>query len=500
LNRLVDVWRKVGENTFYRRQYEYDWVGNRRELTKNDGGTTTVYDYTYNGLGQLSLVECTSGAYLHNHYTYDKNGNLTERLEEDSENEYVWKYYWDTQDRLVMVTKQNGPLGQGPYVVCVEYKYCASCGGALSERIAYGSDGATVLSWLRYQYHGLNLLRIDERYDSDNDDMIDSNDLWRVMNWYVHGPGSIGQTVRATAYSYNHNKTNSPCETNEYYYCYDALGNVNGVLQDGTYYRWETDAFGNDLAEGNEFLPMTSEGPKEHQTGKMFDGETGLYYFQARWYDPNVGRFGSVDPARGFISGCGVGASKNSLAFNHYLAVEGNPVGYVDPLGTLVEATDWTWSWKKECQVDIDDFKNEVEMRATNKNVKQRHNNCDCTSLKSMLDLDDFGDSSHPAVYWDWDGCPKGDLACAKTPPGTGKPVTCTVRLTKAACESSNLTCIMAHEVSHCHNFVMNPGGTDGTVAGNEKYADDLMQQCFPECSRFYTPDGKTRIGDEGGL
>jgi len=102
--------------------------------------------------------------------------------------------------------------------------------------------------------------------------------------------------VRATAYSYNHNKTNSPCETNEYYYMYDALGNVNGVLQHGTYYRWEMDAFGNDLAGGNEFLPMTSEGPKEHQTGKMFDTATGLYYFQARWYDAGVGRLISSDP------------------------------------------------------------------------------------------------------------------------------------------------------------------------------------------------------------
>jgi RHS repeat-associated protein len=142
------------------------------------------------------------------------------------------------------------------------------------------------------------LLRIDEKYDSDNDDVIESSDLWRVMNWYVHGPGSIGQTVRATAYSYNHNKTNSPCQTDEYYYCYDALGNVNGVLQDGTYYRWEMDAFGNDLPGGNDFLPMTSEGPKEHQTGQMYDTSTGFYHFHHRWYDVQSGRFVSAEPLR----------------------------------------------------------------------------------------------------------------------------------------------------------------------------------------------------------
>jgi hypothetical protein len=79
----------------------------------------------------------------------------------------------------------------------------------LSERIEYESNQATVKSWLRYQYHGLNLLRIDEKYDTDGTAGIQSTDLWRVMNWYVHGPGSIGQIVRATAYSYNQNATNT---------------------------------------------------------------------------------------------------------------------------------------------------------------------------------------------------------------------------------------------------------------------------------------------------
>jgi RHS repeat-associated protein len=51
------------------------------------------------------------------------------------------------------------------------------------------------------------------------------------------------------------------------------------------------DAFGNDLPEGNDFLAMDQSGPKEHLTGKMFDTVTGLYYFHARWYDPEAGRF-----------------------------------------------------------------------------------------------------------------------------------------------------------------------------------------------------------------
>jgi RHS repeat-associated protein len=41
---------------------------------------------------------------------------------------------------------------------------------------------------------------------------------------------------------------------------------------------------------------MDQPGPKEHLTGKVFDRDTGLYYFHARWYDPEVGRFVGRDP------------------------------------------------------------------------------------------------------------------------------------------------------------------------------------------------------------
>jgi RHS repeat-associated protein len=314
-----------------------DQVGNRMELTKNDGGNDTVYGYTYNGLGQLATEYWPYASPTNeNVYSYDANGNLVQKLEQYGSpgnwgTEYTWTYYWDTQDRLIKVEKYDEAAEE--YDVCVEYKYCPSCGGALSERIEYESDRSHVKSWLRYQYHGLNLLRIDEKYDTDGTAGIQSTDLWRVMNWYVHGPGSIGQTVRATAYSYNHNKTNSPCETNEYYYCYDALGNVNGVLQDGTYYRWETDAFGNDLPEGNDFLPMTSEGPKEHQTGKLCDNATGWYYFHARWLDPMVGLFVSADPAVGVAVTCTGTYVGGGEGEHRYIFTMQSPPNFMDPTG-----------------------------------------------------------------------------------------------------------------------------------------------------------------------
>jgi len=135
--------------------------------------------------------------------------------------------------------------------------------------------------------------------------------------------------VKGKWYNYDSDGQNptSCCDSGEYYYFYDALGNVNGVLDDGGhYYRWEMDAFGNDLPSGNSFLDMDQPGAKEHLTGKMFDAATGLYYFAARWYDPQVGRFVSRDPERQ-MDGAGY-----SIGYN-------NPYFWLDPDGLIPKAS-----------------------------------------------------------------------------------------------------------------------------------------------------------------
>jgi len=96
--------------------------------------------------------------------------------------------------------------------------------------------------------------------------------LRRPTAFGAETPGAIGQIVKGKWYNYysDGQAPTSCCDSGEYYYFYDALGNVNGVLDSGGhYYRWEMDAFGNDLPSGNDFLAMDQPGPKEHLTGKM---------------------------------------------------------------------------------------------------------------------------------------------------------------------------------------------------------------------------------------
>lgn len=95
----------------------------------------------------------------------------------------------------------------------------------------------------------------------------------------------------------------------------------------------EADSTGNILAT-YEYLPygqaLVGQGmgtPKDGPgyTGHVEDTDTSLIYMQARYYDPVVGRFMSVDPM-------GV-TSAESFSVNRYRYAANNPIGYSDPDG-----------------------------------------------------------------------------------------------------------------------------------------------------------------------
>ncbi|UBF30100.1 DUF2778 domain-containing protein (plasmid) [Kovacikia minuta CCNUW1] len=97
----------------------------------------------------------------------------------------------------------------------------------------------------------------------------------------------------------------------------DLVNNSGSVVNHFTY-----DSFGNVLSSTG------TVDTRYKYTGRELDGETGLYYYRARYYDAGVGRFIGQDPL-------GFGAKDNNL----YRYVGNCPSNHTDPSGLLVDAT-----------------------------------------------------------------------------------------------------------------------------------------------------------------
>jgi RHS repeat-associated protein len=84
------------------------------------------------------------------------------------------------------------------------------------------------------------------------------------------------------------------------------------------------DSFGNLVSQSNAGVDT-----RYRFTGREFDGETGLYYYRARYYDAQVGRFVGSDPI-GF----------NGEDTNLYRYVGNSPINWTDPSGLEKNHTD----------------------------------------------------------------------------------------------------------------------------------------------------------------
>jgi len=102
-----------------------------------------------------------------------------------------------------------------------------------------------------------------------------------------------------------------------YTFHHDHLRSVVGLTahEGSTVETTKYGAFGEEISSSG-----TSENFLKY-TGREHDEDTGLYYYRARYYDPEVGRFLTEDPI-GFDGG-----------INFYTYAQNNPVNFNDPMG-----------------------------------------------------------------------------------------------------------------------------------------------------------------------
>ncbi len=157
---------------------------------------------------------------------------------------------------------------------------------------------------------------------------FDNNGMVEVNN--THKPAIIDEPI------------SMQIGTGTYYYLFDGLGSVTGLTDSGgnLVATYSYDAFGNILSETGD-ATLNAINPYRY-TSRVYDKESGLYYYRARYYDANTGRFTQKDPLR----------TELTEGNNLYVYCGNNPVNYNDPLGLYeyfhwlrYRACYWWWGW-----------------------------------------------------------------------------------------------------------------------------------------------------------
>jgi RHS repeat-associated protein len=247
--------------------FGYDDVGNRT----SQGSST----YSYGSFNRLSSIS----GYPAKDFTYDANGNVV--------SEYVGPkaltFAYDFENRLKWAEVVTpGSIVQPPTQTTVTYKY-----DALGRRVQRSPSNGSAVNFV-----------------NDGQEVIEDRDTSGTsLIRYLNGPG-IDNKVRQ--------KDQSSGAT---YYFHGDQVNSTVML---------TDTSGN-VAEQISYSPFGettgSTLTRFGYTGRERDSSTGLNYYRARWYDPEIGRFISEDPI-------GLGGG-----INPYSYVENDPIGAWDPMG-----------------------------------------------------------------------------------------------------------------------------------------------------------------------
>ncbi|MDD3400620.1 MAG: hypothetical protein PHT58_03150 [Eubacteriales bacterium] len=165
-----------------------------------------------------------------------------------------------------------------------------------------------------------------------------------TTNYYYNGSVLIGMTAGSIYQRFSYDSsgrlvavdysTNSGSTYTTYYYLRNAQGDVIKLLDGSgnTVVQYTYDSWGKQLSCTGTLATSLGANQPFRYRGYVYDTETGWYYLQSRYYNPEVGRFISSDVL--LSTGQGV------LGHNSYAFCLNNPVNMSDPSGCVCVVND----------------------------------------------------------------------------------------------------------------------------------------------------------------
>ncbi|MGC1123355.1 MAG: RHS repeat-associated core domain-containing protein [Candidatus Methanofastidiosia archaeon] len=305
-DRLSTLDVKNGETSFLDLDYTYDDSSNVTQIANGWRDTDSAWHsdaeyYSYDGLNRLTSATCSSWSDTYSYdrvgnrtaknettytinvvnevtalsdgitFAYDDNGSLTEKTMGTD----TWSYSYDYAHRLTSVEKNSAVQGE----------YCYD---GMGKRLCATENGVTTT----YFSIGSKVL-----YEKKPDGGAA----------FIYGP--MGEIAKRTTLN---------GESHTFYYHNDRTGSTRLVTDENK-----------NIVSAYTYHPFGETGIEEGSENYLFTGkerdETGLYYYGARYYDPDLGRFITRDPAGGHMEA--------PQTLNRYAYCLNNPLKFVDPDG-----------------------------------------------------------------------------------------------------------------------------------------------------------------------
>ena len=365
MNRLVSVKGVDGATT----KYEYDALG--RRIATDGAKEDTVY--TYDEVGNL-VSQTTTGAYdLALEYAYDLSGRMTQESRTENGATLTSSYIYDALGQLTSFTRSDGqsesytydPVGnmtaktQNGVSTAMRYnaanQLIQSVSGTDKTTYTYDANGNLVRSEnaggaRSYAYNALNLLQSFTREDGYTETYTynanrllstikTSEDLTTTLTWDIlYGDGVViseNQNGQTTSYTYGLERISAKTGSTRTEYVYDGRGSVAAEVSYND--AWYT--FGGGLARKNvvskSYSPfgelLTKQTSGFGYNGEYYNAATGMIYLRARFYEPEMNRFGQKDLLRG--------SAFAPQSLNRYLYVQNDPMNLIDTSGMSIR--DW---------------------------------------------------------------------------------------------------------------------------------------------------------------
>ena len=300
-------YRDSSGNLIYGDNCHYDSNGRLVKILDSGSSTTTRATYGYDQQGQLTSATVGGTSYT---YTYDTAGNIQSKKVGSTTTNYT---YGNSAWRDLLTAYGGNTItysGGNP----TKYYDGSTFTWTQGRRLATAKVGSTNISYT-YDMAGVRSSKTvgSTKYD------------FTTLSGLVTRQMGGGKTIDFV-YDENNQPLAMKYNNTLYYYVLNAQGDVVRIVNSSrsVVASYTYDPWGKIISSSGTLADIN---PLRYR-GYYYDSETGFYYLQSRYYDPEIGRFINADS---YASTDATGL----LSTNMFAYCENDPVNKSDPTGEV---------------------------------------------------------------------------------------------------------------------------------------------------------------------